>query len=78
MGLSRLQENFIFDFNATYPISIESDINIATWSENKTSYIVLPNEKFIELSQDNDHDFYRLRRFGIQQNRLVDNATINI
>jgi hypothetical protein len=72
-SLNLLQENFIFDFSCKYPVVIESEFDIKTWTQTGVRYSVEPHEKFSKLLNYDEHDFYRLRRHGIHKNKFLEN-----
>jgi putative methyltransferase len=65
-GIVDIQNNFIFDPEQQYPISVDLDFNISDWADSKLSYKIFP-----KMNLNKKFDFYQYRRQGLIKNKIT-------
>ena len=65
-GVIDLQNNFIYDPDQKFPITVNLDFDLSTWQDAACSYEITP-----KVTVDERFDFYRYRRQGLIKNNLT-------
>jgi len=66
VSVIELQKHSVYDQNESYPININSNINIDNWTSDKVNYTIEA-----KIEKDKEFNFYYSRRQGYIRNRVL-------
>jgi hypothetical protein len=65
-GIVTFQNNFVFDSNQTFPVTVHLEFDLFSWQNSAHIYNIVPR-----ISTDQEFDFYRYRRQGLLKNKFT-------